>query len=538
MIPAILRAQLLSMWPRRVRGGAGLLGVGAGAIAAAAMLLVWSAVAWGAFLFFSSEEQTVWFRPVLSAGLMFVMLYWQLAPVVSASFGASIDLRKLLGYPIPVETLFRVEVLLRTTTCWEMPVVLAGVVAGLLANSLFGWRAAPRILPAVILFAAANVLISAGTRSWLERVMAKRRIREVMAFALVGLSLLPQLFVNRRPPSWLRPFLAKALPTSPAWPWGAASNWMLGEAVWFAAVCALVWVGAAYAFGRWQFVRGLRFEGASESDGTAGTEAGASGVGWVERLFRFPSALLPDPVGALVEKELRVWSRLPRFRLLFPMACAFGPVFFSRFGSRRGGMPPEILVPLMATYGLLQLGQATFWNSFGFDRAAVQGYFSWPVRFRDVLVAKNIALVAIMPPMVFLVAGLSRLLGVRVSVATVAECCVTVPVAALYWCALGNLVSVHYPAPMRTSAMGRTGARVQSLALLGAPLFLFPLALAYWARWSLENELLFWGIVVVAALVGGMFYWVALDSAAAAGSAGREKIMEVLATGDGPVSTS
>jgi len=528
MIAAVLRAQLLSMWPRRGLGG----GTGAGAVAALMVLGFWSFVAWGAFLFFSSPGQGTWFLPLLSSGLLFIALYWQFAPVISASFGASLELRKLLGYPVPLETLFRIEVLLRVTTCWEMFVVLSGIAGGLVVNPEFGPAAAPRILAAALVFAATNVLVSAGTRSWMERVMARARYRELGAFVLVGISLLPQLLVRSRPPAWVKPLILRLLPTHILWPWGAAAHWMLGDAAFAAAAWAALSLVAAYLFGRWQFLRGLRFDGETAAE----PRAALPRVAWSDAVFRLPGRLLPDPVGALLEKELRLWSRIPRFRLLYPMACAFGPVFFSRIGARRGPGHPELLLPLMAVYGLLQLGQITFWNAFGFDRSAAQGYFSWPVRFRDVLVAKNLAVLCLLPPMVVANALIARAFGLNATPGMVAETVVTLLLAAVYWCALGNLFSVRYPVPMAASAMGRGSDRMHSLALLGAPLVLLPIVLAYWARWFFDSSPVFWGVLAVAALVGGIFYWVGLDSASADAFAGRERLLGELAGGEGPVS--
>ena len=73
-----------------------------------------------------------------------ICAYWQLMPILSASMGSALDLRKLLAYPIPHRKLFIVEVLLRFTTALEMVLVLAGGVAGLLGES-GGGRMARRI---------------------------------------------------------------------------------------------------------------------------------------------------------------------------------------------------------------------------------------------------------------------------------------------------------------------------------------------------------------------------------------------------------
>ena len=62
--------------------------------------------------------------------------------MVSASLGASLDLKKLLVYPIPRDKLFLVEVLLRVANAAEMLMVLVGGLAGLLRNPLLGGWAA------------------------------------------------------------------------------------------------------------------------------------------------------------------------------------------------------------------------------------------------------------------------------------------------------------------------------------------------------------------------------------------------------------
>ena len=41
-------------------------------------------------------------------------------------------------------------------------------------------------------------------------------------------------------------------------------------------------------------------------------------------MFRLPALFLPDPVAAIVEKELRSLVRTPRFRLVFIMGFSFG----------------------------------------------------------------------------------------------------------------------------------------------------------------------------------------------------------------------
>src|SRR6185503_5594933 len=105
----------------------------------------------------------------LPAGLLGVCLYWQIVPVVSASMGSALDMRKLLIYPAPHGNLFAVEVLLRLTTAFEMVMILAGGAIGLMRNpAAGGWRAAPRVVPLVAIYVLFNLLLASGLRSLIE----------------------------------------------------------------------------------------------------------------------------------------------------------------------------------------------------------------------------------------------------------------------------------------------------------------------------------------------------------------------------------
>jgi ABC-2 type transport system permease protein len=102
------------------------------------LTLVW----YGAFAFLagiaaiilSKADELESIRSILPAALLICFLYWQLIPVLMASMGSSLDIRKLLVYPIPTGELFTLEVLLRITTAVEMLLLLTGAGIGLLLN--------------------------------------------------------------------------------------------------------------------------------------------------------------------------------------------------------------------------------------------------------------------------------------------------------------------------------------------------------------------------------------------------------------------
>src|ERR1700730_16771234 len=113
MIAAILRAQFLSMRMAGRRGAFFSL------ITGIVWYSIWTAVAfaaWFALAHADAGELQTW----IPVGLLGVCFYWQAMPILSASMGSSLDMRKLLVYPVPHGKLFLVETLLRLTTGLEM----------------------------------------------------------------------------------------------------------------------------------------------------------------------------------------------------------------------------------------------------------------------------------------------------------------------------------------------------------------------------------------------------------------------------------
>jgi ABC-2 type transport system permease protein len=470
----------------------------------------WAGVSFGAYAFFADPDNAKLFSLALTGGLLLMFLYWQLTPVITASMGASLDLKKLLVYPIPREKLFLVEVLLRFTTCAEMLIVLFGVVAGLARYGL------PVFLTAA-LFAAFNLLLSAGVRNLLERILLRKRIREVMMFLLVMLGVLPQIlisrgfaFQNKTPEILWRPGLAIAILT---------------------ALTAF-----AYSFSRWQFERSLHFEPETSSPSPAGSRAFSS------RLYTLPSRFLPDPTAAIMEKELRSLLRTPPFRLILIMGCCFGLVLWLPHVFRKASTHPTFMaenaVTFATLYGILMLGQVSYFNCFGFERSAVQFWFSTPVPIVRTLVAKNLTALVFVSFEIVLVTLGALIFRMQVTPLKFLESVCVALLAAVYLISIGNISSVRVPRLLNAEKINQGGSSkaMNALLLLCFPVVLLPIALAYWARSVFESELVFFLLLALAAIFGGILYWVALTSAAATANQRREKILSDLSRGDGPLS--
>jgi hypothetical protein len=531
MIRAILWAQWLSMRPRR--GSAAGARVSFSLVTGALFYGFFAFIGWGLMLLFSTTDLAPRFLPLLSVVLAAVTFYWQAIPVISASFGASIDLRKLLAYPIPRNTLFLVEILLPAVTSLNMVLIVAGIAAGLLRNPLPGIASAPGVICGAVSFVLMNILLSTGIRSWMERLFRRSRFREVFFVLFIMVGLLPRLLMltNVKSPGTLLRFS----PSQIFWPWAAVAHLMLRDRAVASAASVALWLGLMLLFSSRQFARTLTFDGATvirTERSTAGGEKAS------EKIFRLPSRFLKDPLAAMIEKELRTLTRISRFRMAYGMSCFFGVVMFAP-ALRRQHTDSGFLqyaLPVMAVYGLLMLGQISYWNSFGFDRSAAQGYFCWPIRFRDALIAKNLTILALMIPQILLVSLVARVFRVPSSAGKIVETFAVAGIAALFWFSLGNIFSVRMPRAMDPDKMNQMSNKLQALTILAAPLVLLPIVLAYWARAVFSNEFVFAGILLVAAVLGAIFYVVGLDSAVEAANKNRESLLLELSRSEGPIS--
>ncbi len=533
MIAAILRAQWLTMrFGGRGRGITVVVG------------LIWyglwtvAAVATGVAVAHSDIDRL---RFGLPLGLLGICAYWQLMPILSASMGSALDLRKLLAYPIPHDKLFVIEVLLRFTTAMEMALLLAGGVAGMLANEMVGrWRGAPAILLALSLYVLFNLLLASGTRSMLERLLSRRRVREIVVLATTMLWVVPRLLMSMGyGGQWLRR-LGSSI-QSVVLPWTAAADTAMGRTPAVAILSLCAWVAAAGWFGRRQFERSLRYD--VQAAQASRDQARGVGVSVSEWFYRLPGLFWRDPLAAVIEKELRSLARTPRFRTVFIMGFTFGlAVWFPVMASGRGDPTPtggSWFLTVVCVYALTLLGQVSYWNCFGFDRAAAAFYFAAPLSLWRVMVGKNIASVIYIYLEVMMVILVTSLLRLSAGWAQAVETLAVMGICALYLVALGNLGSVHYPKGLSGERVSQGGGRgFQGFLFLIYPIALLPVGLAYLARYAFESETIFALALVLAAIMGAVFYWTALVSAVNTGVRRREQIVQELSGADGPVTES
>jgi len=540
VIGAILWAQWKSI--RLLRFGASKRGALFSTITSLLWYGFWAVAAAGLAGFAADPSLQQDVELLFPAVLIFVIVYWQLAPILMASLGASLDLKKLLAYPIPTSNLFWVEVMLRVTTGIEMILMLTGAAIGLIRSPAFGgWARAPRIIAPLVVFIVFNLLMAAGVRGVVERLLGRKHLREIFVLVVVMLGALPQLlFVTGVPKGTMQRLISSD--SSVLWPWIAGSRIPLHGSTLSPWLVLFGWTLLAYYFGRWQFESNLRFD-SQAAQATTYTAAALGEDSWRTRLFRLPSAFLPDPVAAIVEKELRTLSRTPRFRLVFIMGFTFGLVVWLPLilGSRpdRPSATIDNFLTLVCLYALALLGQVTYWNSFGFDRSAAQAYFVWPSPISRALVGKNLAAGIFVMLEILAVTTACFLLRMQPSPYKLLEAYLVTPVVAIYLFAAGNLSSVHMPRPLtpERAAQGGAAGRSQAFMLFVYPVAILPVGLAYGARYAFDSELAFYAILAFAAALGALVYWLSLESAVAAAERRREQIITELSRSEGPVAT-
>jgi ABC-2 type transport system permease protein len=493
----------------------------------------WIAAAFAVMLLTSSALSTS-----LSGVFLLIFLYWQVVPVLMATSGASVDLRKLQAYPIPVKQLFALEVMLRVTVAIEVVLVLTGAGIGILRNpTLHPWNAL-----GLVPFAAFNLVLGVGTRDTIARVLARRRIREAAFFLLILSAALPQMLFTRGRGSAGR---LRALFTRGAWagwPWTATADFLQGHGQLRSFAIIVAWLAAAGLFSYWQFRRTIFFDAQAASARSSGESALSRFVEqFIERFFRLPSILLGDPLGVLVEKEVRFLTRSPRFRLVFLMGFTFGlliwlPVALGRQGASQSFLGSNYLT-VVSVYSLILLSEACFWNFFGFDRSAAQFYFLAPVSFSLVMIGKNLSALFFIALEIGMIALVCGLLGMPLRPRTLAESFGVAAVISVFLLAAGNQLSIRQPRAMNPAASFRSGAsgRVQAVLFVIWPIAFLPVGLAYLARYAFASEAAFFGVLALDAAIGAIVYKLSLDSAVAAAEQLKEQIVTALSRGEGPI---
>src|SRR2546421_3659775 len=340
-------------------------------------------------------------KPELLALLFwFVFFFWQLFPIMTTVFGGTADASTLLRFPLGYRSYF----LLRIAFGAFDPVTTVGTLWSL--GILFGVGfTKPLLLPWTLLvlmaFIVFNLLFMQMILAWIERWLAQRRTREIMAVLFILLMLSFQLIGplvryfgrNTSRPDVQR-YVDFLVPVQRILPPGLAGD-AIAQALYprvmvsfssFAMLCAFILI-----IGYTLHVRLLaqyRGENLSEVAASSRPANRPLRLGWSIPGFSIP-------VTAVFEKEIRyLLSSGPLLlTLIMPMFALlvfrFGAMNAFQHSSTFFAHAPDMAFPAAAAYTLLILTNLVC-NIFGADAAGIQFFFAVPVRFRDIVLAKNL----------------------------------------------------------------------------------------------------------------------------------------------------
>ncbi|HEY0703997.1 MAG TPA: hypothetical protein VGD60_14610 [Candidatus Acidoferrales bacterium] len=411
-----------------------------------------------------SHRHAVW----LAALLWPVFLFWQFFPVLATAFAENIDSSNLLRFPLT----FRSYVLIRIAFGSLEPATAIGILwsCGITVGAA---AAKPSLIfvaaPVMLTFAILNILLGRTIYAWIERWLAQRRTRELLGIVffifIISLQFIGPLasrFGQKGAPVAGR-YAQQALPVQRFFPPGLAADSIAsafhGDPQRSLGGLALLGVYAIVTL--WLLNLRLRAQYRGENLGE-GPARRAKAAGKTEAAIGWNIPGVPGPVSAIVEKEFHYLLRSGPMLFTFVMPVVILVIF--RITTTKSGATGGILAhaadlafPVGAGYILLILTNLVY-NSFGGDGVGVQLFFLSPVRFREVLLGKNLAhafLVAIELVLVFATACF--LYGPPSLPVTVATVC-GVTFAFLVNLAAGNLLSMYSPKKIDFGTFGRQRA--------------------------------------------------------------------------------
>jgi hypothetical protein len=338
-------------------------------------------------------------------GLIFLALlvWWQLFPIMLAGFAPQFSFKTLLRFPLKFSTFYVVGLAygLADAAALAALVWMGAMITGTLASQP---AAAPAMLLVCVLFAALNVTIERLVGAWLEKLLAKRRSREAI-FGIFILCMVSLQFLNpilQRHGSEAKAVIQTGLPYLWLLPSSFAGNFVArasegpfsGALPHLGGLLAYVLVFGALLCRRYAKL----YAGEELSEGTA-PEAGTKRTETVEVNDSDTLGFLPPRVGAVFRKEVRY---LKRNSFLF-FSLAIPPIMVLFFSMQMTGLhgwafkkgpSPDLFFPGMMAYLVLIL-LAPSYNSFAHESRGIQTYFMSPVRFREVLLGKNLMTVVL-----------------------------------------------------------------------------------------------------------------------------------------------
>ena len=477
-------------------------------------------------------------QPYLGLIFLGLLVWWQLFPILLAGFAAQFSFRSLLRFPLSFSAFYVVGLVYGLADAAAIAAVIwmGAMVAGTVASRP---GAVPAMLLACVLFAAFNTTVERLVGAWLEKLLAKRRAKEVM-FTIFILSMISLQFLNpvlQKHGAEVKAAAERALPYLWLMPSSFAGNLVAkaSEGEWLAASAQLAGLAAYAALASlllWQRYAKL-YAGEESSEGAAPERPAKSAAG--DPRDDYDSlGFLPPEVGAVFRKEINYLKRntFLFFSLVIPPLMVF---FFSmqfaggRSGPFERGITPDRFFPGMMAYLVLIL-VAPSYNAFAHESRGIQTYFMSPVRFREILLGKNLmTVVIVLIELSFCVLLVGFRVGFPSSPVMVATL-IAVAFSVIGQLTIANWSSIRFPKKMEFGRMqGQRNSGMSVFLMFGVQLVLGGMSalILLSGRW-LDSPWLPAEVFTVLAAAAVAGYFASLDGLTALAEKKKETLIEAL----------
>ncbi len=410
----------------------------------------------------------------LIAILWGIFVFWQFIPVLASQVNPGFDGRNLLRFPLRFSAFF----LMNLAYGLADPFALAGIFWHLMMG-IGVTVARPDLWPWVVFALGASAVMNLAFNrmlfAWVERFLAKRRTREVLGavFILVMISFQFTGPLAQRYGKSIQQIVKRSAVYWRILPPGEAAA-AIGEAASGKSLAALETIGllamyvAAFS-GLFAFRVHAQYTGEDLGETTApvapvrkpqkaraaatATVAVAAGAAPSTTSRSFASNFFGGPVAAIYAKEFRYLIRntMMLTQIFMPLILV---VLFSMNMSitRHGSRPPSsmnfvfsnMLYPFSVAYVFLLIMQYCP-NSLAYDGRGVERLFLSPVKFRDVMIAKNLFHVSLMIVDASLAFVVVTALGHLPTLQIIVVTWMAVPFAAFVHFMVGNWLSLQFP---------------------------------------------------------------------------------------------
>ena len=332
-----------------------------------------------------------------------IFLWWQVVPILVAGFGANFEFRNLLRFPLSLRAFYIlglgygfVDFAAVSSLCW--------IASMLVATAVGQVQVLPVMVLVSLLFILVNVTLERLIGSWLERIFANRRARELL-LGLFVLSMASMNFLNPALQRWgdhgTRPRIVQLVPYI-SWLPGSLTGDALAavsdgdsQGLLLTVAGLLVWLGATSVLLWLRYKAQYLGEELSESAAPLAVRRGARRQATALGLPRF----LSPAIAGVMRKEFHYLTRngFAFIALILPpVMVLFFSIQFAGSSSqlKEHGLSPQTFFPAAMAYLILILLSPAY-NSFAFEGHGIQSYFMAPVRMRDILVGKNLFLVCV-----------------------------------------------------------------------------------------------------------------------------------------------